>query len=246
MTWTVTFFPFTLAAIGTFSVTGTADSGYPESRLYDRAISLFWKDTVTEAKEFKTDQGAGGLSIDSLFIEKHNFDGLAMAWQYSSDDFSADVNDAVTGWTQSGNGQIVKTLGTPITAQYWRVTLGSITDPVCSEIYLSLGYSFNCLRQQNPSGLDMSNVRWNKGLGGVERSTKFGPARKARVYTFWLDPTEWAELEAVISYLDDYAAPFYVQDHEGAYYLARFEEDPHFDFNHNTHTRVDVRIIEQL
>ena len=43
-TWTIKFYPYNILEFGTVTVTGDPDSGYPESRLYDRAISLYWKD----------------------------------------------------------------------------------------------------------------------------------------------------------------------------------------------------------
>ncbi len=245
-TWAVKFFPYNILELGTVTVTGDPDSGYPESRLFDRAISLFWKDTVTEAKNFVVDQGAtGNLAVDFLAIEKHNFDGEDMQFQYSTDNFSADINDAVTDWNQSGNGQIIKTLS-ELTKRYWRVTLSSMANPQCSEIFVSKGYSFNALRENPPAGRDISNVRWNRTVGGIERSTKFGDKRKSRNYTFWLSASEWTDWETVISYLNDYAKPFYFMDHKGSYFMAKFAEEPIYNFDHNIYTRVTVRIIEQL
>ena len=55
---------------GTLTVSGTADTGFPESRLYDRSISLYWKDTITEAKYFTVDQGVADLLPESLLFEE--------------------------------------------------------------------------------------------------------------------------------------------------------------------------------
>ena len=246
-TWTVKFYPFNLLELATVDVNGDADYGFPESRLYDRAISLYWRDTVTEAKTITIDQGASGdLQADFLAIEKHNFDGIALDWQYSSDNFSADTNDAVAGWTQNGNDRIVKTLSSPILSRYWRVAIASIANPRASEVYISKGYEFNCLRESNPFGEHAANVQWNATVGGIERSTKLGPKRRIRNYSFFLSASEFADFETVIDYLSDYSLPFYFKDHSGAYFSARFYEMPVFDFNHATHTRVDIRIIEML
>ena len=245
--WTVTFFPFNILEIGTLDVTGDADDGYPESRLYDRAINIYWKDTVTEAKNFTVDQGASGnLDIDFLAISNHNFDGINMQWQWSTDDFSGSINDAITDWTQAGNAQIIKTIESAQTARYWRVTLASMANPQADEIYMSLGYSFNALREQVPSGRDIANVQWNRTIGGNERSVKFGEKKKSRTYTFWLTASQYTDFETVIDYLDGYSKPFYFKDHEDNYFLARFEDTPDITFDHNTNTRVTVRIIEQL
>ncbi len=246
MTWTVTFYPYNILELGTVTVTGTPDTGFPESRLHDRAVSLFWKDTVTEAKTFLVDQGATILPVDFLAIPKHNFSGKDMQWQYSNDNFLVDINDAVIDWNQGDNLQIIRTLNNPITNDYWRVTLASITNPKCSEIYMSRGYSFNALREGNPTGCDIDNVRWQKTVGGIERSTKVGNKRKARTYSFWLSAAEYANFLTVKRYLNDYANPFFFKDHKDNYFMAKFEGMPEENFDHNTHTRVMINIIEML
>lgn len=246
-TWTVSFFPFNILELSSVEVTGDADFGFPESRLYDRAISLYWKDTVNEPKTFLIDQGAAGnLPVDFLAIEKHNFDGLTIDWEYSSDNFSGDVNAAVPQWVQSGNDSIYKVMASPVSARYWRIVTSNAINPRCSEIYVSSAYPFNCLREDNPFGEDVANVQWNATLGGVERSTKHGPKRRSRNYSFYLSPTELSDFETVVDYLNEYSLPFYFKDHTGAHFSARFAEIPSLDFNHQTHTRVNVKIIEML
>jgi len=106
---------------GIFTVTGDADSGYPEARLHDRDISLYWKDASADKVQFITDQGASPVAVDSLIINGHDFDGSYMAWQYSDNSFY--WVDAVPKWTQDGNSQIVKTLTIALTKRYWRVVL---------------------------------------------------------------------------------------------------------------------------
>lgn len=246
MTWQITLYPYNILELGTVDVTGAPDTGYPESRLYDRAISLFWKDTVTEAKNFTVDQGAvASYPIDFLAIAKHNFNGAAMQWQYSTDNFSGDVNDAVTDWTQGDNLQIIKTLGTAQTKRYWRATLASMTNPKCSEVYMSGGYTFDVDRQ-SPGGGKRSNVQWNRTMGGVERSTKFGVARRVRNYPLHLDSTDLASLLEALSYLDNYSKPFYFKDHNDEYFMARFTSDPMQGWNHEALTRINLELIEQL
>jgi len=110
---------------GTFTVTGDADSGYPEARLHDREISLYWKDASADKVQFIVDQGTSLVAVDSLIINGHDFDGYYMAWQYSDNSFY--WVDAVEKWTQDGNSQIVKTLTTALTKRYWRVVLSDTT-----------------------------------------------------------------------------------------------------------------------
>lgn len=110
---------------GTFTVTADADSGYPEARLHDRDISLYWKDASADKVVFSVDQSSSPVAVDALIINEHDFDGYYMAWQYS--DNGHYWVDAVTRWTQSGSSQIVKTLTTALTKNYWRVVLSDTT-----------------------------------------------------------------------------------------------------------------------
>ena len=213
---TITIYPYNILEDGTVTVTGTPDTGYPESRLYDRAISLYWKDTVTEAKTFHVDQGASGnVAVDFLAINRHNFDGEDMQWQWSEND--VDWTDAVTDWTQGDNLQIVKTMGTELTKRYWRMTLSSMANPKCAEIFMSLGYSFSILHSPGPVGSKTSNVQWNRTVGGSERSTKFGNRRRRRAYQISLTAANLAILRTVLDFLDEMSKPFYIRDHEDNY-----------------------------
>lgn len=249
-TWSVTFYPYNILELGSVSVTDfgdtplTPDTGYPNSRLYDRAKSLFWKYTGTTGVYFVVDQSAiTALAITFLAIPVHNFGSdKYMQWQYSDDGYT--WYDYITDWTQTNNNQIIKTEVTPLTKDYWRVALATIANPQCSEIYMSKAYAFNALREENPKGQDISNVKWARTIGGEARSTKFGEKKKSRNYTFWLSLSEWTDFVTVISYLNDYAYPFYFKDHEGNYFLARFEKEPEFDFNHNEYVMVNCKIIE--
>jgi len=171
---------------GTVTVTGDADTGYPESRLYDRSISLYWKDTVTEAKVFHVDQSASGTqAINALFIPKHNFNGLDMTWQYSTN--NSDWTSAVAAWTQSDNNQIEKVLTTALTKRYWRVTVSSKENPQCSEIFMSYGYEFQADFVQNPVFSSRPNVIWTETVGGLERSTKLSNDRRMRTYALFVE-----------------------------------------------------------
>ena len=109
---------------GTVTVTDDADSGYPEARLHDRDISLYWKDASESIVNFIVDQGASPLAVDALIISGHDFSGSDIAWQWS--DNGIGWHDAVTVWTQNDNEQIVKILEIPLTKRYWRVLLGNV------------------------------------------------------------------------------------------------------------------------
>jgi len=243
----ITLYTRNILETGTVVVTGDPDTGYPESRLHDRAISLFWKDTVTEAKNFTVDQGASdNLAVNFLAIPKHNFNGKDMQWQWSTDDFAADINDAVTDWNQADNNQIIKTLGAALTKRYWRVTLASMANPKCSEIFMSYGRVFAVQAAPHPVGDELANVRWNKSVGGLERSTKFGDERRSRDYSMFLSASDLTSFRAAMDELGGYSKSFYIKDHEGDYWMCRLREVPRERFDHKTHTHVTIQVIEML
>lgn len=229
--------------IGAVTVTGTPDTGYPESRLYDRDIDLYWKDTVTEAKEFEVDQGSTILDVDMLAIGKHNFNGKAMQWLWS--DNGSDWT-SVASWTQGDNNQIIKTLTIPLNHKYWKVTVASMTDPQCSEIYMSYGYEFQIRFDKTPSGVKVSNVEWKQSVGGLERSTKFGDRRRERIYSLFLDATGLTNFRAAIDDLDENSKPFYLKDHEGYYWLCRLLNDPEEEYINEGLTPITLGLIEKL
>jgi len=230
---------------GTVTVTGTPDAGYPEARLYDRHISLYWKDTVTEAKVFQIDQGAANiLAVDFLAIEKHNFNGKVMSWEYS--DNNIDWTAAVIGWTQGDNNQIIKTLGAALTHQYWKVTVASIANPQCSEIFMSYGYEFDYIEKSPYSLTDQDNVVWVPSIGGLERSTKFGEERWVKGYEVYFTGTQRTNFESAMGDLDSYSKPFYLKDDEDNYGLCRLLQVPSKIFDGENYVAVDIKVIEEL
>lgn len=243
----ITLYTRNILETGTVTVTGTPDTGYPESRLYDRAQSLFWKDTVTEAKNFVVDQGAtGALAVDFLAIPKHNFSGEDMQWQWSTDNFAADTNDAVTDWTQTDNEQIIKTLGSALTKRYWRGTVTNMANPRCSEIFMSYGYTFDILARPGAKAQKVSNVRWTRTVGGIDRSTKLGNRRRQRAYPIFISAASLSNLRAALDDLDEMSTPFYICDHEGDYWMCKFQDDPLENWDNRTHKHIALNVIETL
>lgn len=233
---------------GTVTVTGTPDTGFPESRLYDRSMGFYWKDTVTEAKTILVNQ-ANPVPVDFLAIPKHNFNGKAMQWQWSTDDFSSDINDAIIDWTQGDNLQIIKILDSALTKDDWRVTIASIENPQCSEIFMSYGYEFKIRFDKPPKLSDRANTQWNQTVGGIERATKLGDNRKVRTYSILLATSaELDNFRTAVNHLDDYSKPFYIKDHEGDYWMCRFQNTPPEDpiTDENAVTTIDINLIEML
>lgn len=249
MPGSITIYTNNILETGTLTVTGSADSGFPESRLHDRHISLFWKSTVTEAKNYVVDQGASGnIAVDFLAIESHNFNGIAMQWQYSTTGaWAGEEIDAVTDWTQGDNLQIIKIMGSAETKRYWRLTGASMTDPQCSEIFMGLAFKFDLQAEPAPLVADLDNVTWRRSIGGLERSTKFGDKRKERRYDlFLLNASELLSFRTAMENLDEYSKPFYIKDHEGNYWFARLTAIPREVWDNPIASHVSVSIIEML
>ena len=239
-------FPYNiLAEDAAITVTGSPDSGYPESRLYDRSIDFYWKYTNTGDITIHCDQGAGGiLDVDFLGIERHNFNGRTMHWEYSDNDSS--WTPAVTSWSQSDNNQIIKTLSAAATHRYWRVRVIGAVNPQCTEVWMSLGYEFR-ITYDDPSGKPLPNVRWRETVGGMERSTKLGGVRKERSYTLphFQSSYTLASFRAAEAYLDDYSKPLYIMDHEGNYWFARIR-DTEEDYNTEETAERSIEFLEML
>jgi len=244
----VTLYTRNILETGTVTVTGTADTGYPESRLYDRSIDFYWKDTNTTSYTIQVIQSSSAQkSIDFLAIERHNFNGKRLRWQ--SDTGSTAWADATTHWAQSGNGQIVKTLSTTITKLKWRfsvATSSGIANPKASEVYMSAGSSFAIMAGPAPSAEELDNVQWNKTVGGLERATKFGDRRRVRNYTLMLTTAELDTFRTAIADTSGYSKPFYIKDHRGSYIFSRLAEPPIEEYGDKTHTNINLRTIEVL
>ncbi len=245
----ITLFTDNILEDGSVTVTGSPDSGYPEERLWDRNISLFWLVSGTQATVIEVDQGAtGNVAVDFLAIESHNFDGETIGWQYSATGaWGGEETNAVAPFVQSGNGQIIKELGAPVTSRYWRTTITSMSGPTASEVFMGLGNTFDILYSPGPNVSAVANVTWRRTVGGPDRSTKFGIARKTRAYQMLLDnDTDLATFRTAINDLSDYSKQFYLKDHENNYWFARLGPVPDEAWDNVTASHVDIDVIEAL
>ena len=250
----VTLYTKNILETGTVSVTGTADSGYPEARLHDRSIDFYWKDTATAGYNFQVVQSsAAQKTVDFLAIERHNFNGKFAFWQSRTSGVAAWI-DATTRWAQSGNAQITKELSTTVTKMSWRFRVassssgvaGTIANPKCSEIFMSAGSSFAIMAGPAPSAEEISNVQWNKTVGGLERATKFGDERRVRNYTLRLTTGELDTFRTNMEDTSGYSKPFYIKDHAGDFIFSRLAEPPVEDYFDKTYTNVNIRMVEVL
>lgn len=229
----------------TVSVSGDGDTGFPESRLYDRDISLYWKRAAGGI--VNVDAIGSSVQVDFLAIDKHNFAGETLNWQYSNDGFGSDNNNMVAPWVP-GTGQIIKTVTTPVNSPGFRAAVSSITGPQCSEVFMSLGLELRVRFDEKPRAVDVPNVLWQKTVGGIERSTKKGDARRERDYAIFLDEneSEITNFRSAMDNLDEYSKSFYIKDHEGNYWMCRFVEPPREIFITEGHVLMSLRVIEKL
>ena len=240
--------PFNVLSFSTsaVTVTGSPDSGYPEERLYDRSIDFYWKYTVSGTVVVQCDQGSGidWPVVNTLIIDKHNFNGRTLSWEYSSN--GSDWSDMVDSWAQGDNLQIVKESSITVAYRYHRFTITSAVNPQCTEIYMGGYYEFKVRFDEPPEDADVANVVWAPTLGGLERSTKLGDVRKGRKYSLFLYPAKLTDYRAAVAYMDEYSKPFYIKDHEDDYWLSRFLVIPGGVYITEQQQMKDIELLEIL
>jgi hypothetical protein len=238
-------FTYNIAETGTVSMSGTPDTGYPASRLYDRSKNIMWKDADNIARTFQIDQGATIKDIDLLWIANHNFDGEDITWEYS--DNGSSWSDAVTGWTQGGNDPIVKIFpDSDLSHRYWKVTITSLANAVCGEIFMGYGYTFPIMDKPIPAHGYLDNVQWSRSVGGQERGIKRGESRERRAYTLRLESADLANFLLAVDDLDGFSLPFLIKDKDDNYYLMRFDRIPSRGYLANIVDEIDINLVEMV
>lgn len=106
----------------------TESSGdYDVEYLYNWLETNGWKAAGTTVPQYITFDGGSGTTMeaDYLIICGHNMAeiGAIVTLQYSSDDFSADVNDAFTGEAVTSDGVYLKEFTNPGAYRYWRLKI---------------------------------------------------------------------------------------------------------------------------
>lgn len=242
-TWQIHFVPYNLFELANaISITGDGDSGYPETRLYDRAKNLYWQRTATAAQTYKLDMGAGNTAeADILIVSGHNWNGETVDWQHDDDD-SGYTN--VVSQFSATTADILQTVGTPVDDRYHQVVVSSMDNPRAAEICIGLRYSFDADRSGPPAIGDAANVEWRKLIDGYSRSVKYGPAKKTFSYTLMLDATDLASFIEMCGYLEGFSLPFWFVDHLGAAYLVRFDGPPAKSYMQENNTQIQVNLVE--
>lgn len=212
---------------GTVTVTGAAE-GFPAYRLYDRLFERLWRAAGTGTQTILVDQGDDPEPIDTLIVPAgHLLAGCTLAWQYSSDNFGADVHDAVTAWVQSGVGEIQKRMTSPETSRYWRLVVsGASAPPEAGEVMMTLLRSFDAPLYGGRTSWEARAVRV-EGLGGPPRFVLNGRAVRVLDYSAkTADPQEQARYEEWFGHWAETRRPFYLVDHAGRTGWFEFVSDP--------------------
>jgi hypothetical protein len=115
---------------------GTAATGYPLYRLYDRDIGRPFVGSAAATTTVHVDQGAGGTqAVDRLLIpDGHNLAGVDLDLEHSPD--NSTWTPALAGWTGVA-GDINKEWAS-IVRRYWRFTATSpAAAPSLAELWLT-------------------------------------------------------------------------------------------------------------
>lgn len=219
----VKFLCYNILEDGAVTVTGV-DGGYPKERLFDRSLGFYCMYSAVSAYVVSVNQSTAPLIVNTLIIEDHNLDGVAVTWDHSANGSSWTTSES---WTQSGTGQIVKQITTPVTDNYWRVSMGSHAFQA-SEIFMGRALSVPVVWSNAPAFSEVADVERQRTYGGVDHFIRIGPKRKQRSYSVFMDRVDYpvATFATDLEYLDDYSKPFYLIDHEDSCFLADFSLSP--------------------
>lgn len=128
------------AASGTTITSSTETSGFEDDNAVDYRLDDWWKPTASAAT-ITFDLGSA-QSVDYIGIAGHNLgtNSVAASWRYSTDNFSADDNEAV-GWSPSNDSVQFKTHTTQ-SKRYWRLRLTYAgSDPSVGHISFGARYA---------------------------------------------------------------------------------------------------------
>lgn len=127
------------SAGSTLAATSTATGDYSVAYLYNWLEVNSWKAANATTPMYITyDAGAGNTKqADYLAILGHNLKttGATIVLQYSTDNFTSDVNDAFTAFAPSADTVILKEFTSPGAKRYWRL---KITGTLSAAPYMAI------------------------------------------------------------------------------------------------------------
>jgi hypothetical protein len=107
-------------------VASATTSGYSVDNLLIFLESSLWKGVGTGTHTITFDAGVGNtVTADYVGVANHNLSGATFKLQYSTDNFAADINDAVS-FSPADNFPFLKEF-TSQDKRYWRIQLTGLT-----------------------------------------------------------------------------------------------------------------------
>lgn len=237
---TIDIFSYNILEDGTTTV--AANTSNPASRLFDWTSSFAWIKTASGDITINIDQGASNIQdVDTLWVANHNFNGLDLVWEYSTDDIA--YTDAVV-WTQGDTNNIVKTISATQTKRYWQLTISGATNPQAGEVLMSDAKSFKVLLTPSATHIPESNISWTQSIGGQAFGVKLATQKKNYSYDLRLTDSDITNMNTVITNTNDFLEPTLIKDKDGVYVLTRFVAPPGYTSVDINVTDVDIRMVE--
>ena len=220
-------------ADATPTATDTGD-GYDVENLTDLRMYTFWKAASAGTKYITVDCGVAA-SADTLGIIGHNLKtaGATVSVEYSSDNFAADINEALAGFQPSDDTALLKKFTTQ-SARYWRLKI--VTASIAPKIaVLCAGVRLDFERTMKASGFDpfpekiiaeSSKSKEGHLLGSVIRyvETEIKPQWKA-LTTTWLENSFRPAWDDHLSQLKPFFWAWDIGDHPSEIYFVRIPDN---------------------
>ena len=146
----------------TITVTDEA-SGFNKELAYNWKTFDGWKATSSGTVYYTVDLGSA-MSVDYWACVKHTLADTSgsIKLQYSSDNFSGDINDFATAVSPTDETVMFQTVSTAVSARYWRWEITST--PAAFFGVLSLGQSLEMVRAVKAGFMLPHEARMNKIL----------------------------------------------------------------------------------
>lgn len=120
-----------IEAAASISVTSEA-AGFEKEKAYDHRTSTFWKASAAGTVYYTVDMGASvAVTSWACYAQDLYSNNYSIKFQYSSDNFSADINDFGLAISPTDNAPIMKT-GVLVNARYFRWEITPTSSPIGS------------------------------------------------------------------------------------------------------------------
>jgi len=216
----------------TLAATDTA-AGYDVNNIIDFRPYTLHKFNASGTKYITADYESA-VTVDALGIVGHNL-GTAEATvsvEYSSDNFSADVNEALAGFQPANDRALLKEF-TPAEAQYWRIkivtaaTAAQIGVALLGEVltferWLSSGFDPDALKIVASSETSKTGNMLGATLSYVTRNIAMS---FQNITPGWISDTFKAAWDAHLELLKPFLLAWEITNHADEVYFVRIPEN---------------------